>query len=238
MFSRYWLRIVLVHPVDVIITIRPQPVILPAQTWTRCSGVAIGAEILLLPANTPAGTIFNWPLPVISDATVQGTAGVNVAADPLGKIHINDTINNLSGDPITATYTVTPVSSFGCQGTPTSVVITVNPEPVPQVISGRDKICVGDKNVLYNVSAVSGSSFHWTVDAAVGYKNIRPAMQMQYWSMLPCRPAPETLPYMRPTPTPAEAALQQSRYRSSPFLLLKISNGPAEYVPTAHRFTV
>ena len=37
-------------------------------------------------------------------------------------------------------------------------------------ISGRDKICVTDKNVVYNVTAVPGSTFHWTVAAAVGTK--------------------------------------------------------------------
>ena len=156
--------------VDVVITIRPEPVIFPAQTKTVCSRVAIGKEILLAPPNTPAGTLFSWPVPVISDASVQGSAGVNVVADPAGTIHINDQIHNYSAVPITATYTVTPVSQFGCTGTATPVVITVNPEPVPQPISGRDKICVTDKNIVYNVSAVGGSTFHWTVDAAVGTK--------------------------------------------------------------------
>jgi PKD repeat protein len=156
--------------VDVVITIRPQPVIFPAQTKTICSRVPIGKEILLAPPNTPAGTLFNWPVPVISDASVQGTAGVNVVADPAGTIHINDQIHNYSAAPITATYTVTPVSQFGCTGTTIPVIITVNPEPIPQPISGRDKICVTDKNIVYNVSAVGGSTFHWTVDAAVGTK--------------------------------------------------------------------
>ncbi|MGA2405706.1 MAG: PKD domain-containing protein [Bacteroidales bacterium] len=156
--------------VDVVITIRPQPVIFPAQTKSVCSQAAIGKEILLSPPNTPAGSIFNWPIPVISDASVQGTSGVNVAADPAGTLHINDQIHNYSAAPITATYTVTPISFFGCSGTPSTVVITVNPEPTPQPITGRDKICVTDKNIVYNVTAVGGSTFHWTVDPAVGTK--------------------------------------------------------------------
>ena len=79
-------------------------------------------------------------------------------------------MHNYSGAPITATYTVTPTSSFGCAGTATPVIITINPEPNPQPISGRNKICVTDKNIVYNVSAVGGSTFHWTVDPAVGTK--------------------------------------------------------------------
>ena len=157
-------------PVDVVITIRPQPVVVPGQSKIVCSGVPIGKEIFLIPANTPAGTLFNWGLPVMSDASVQGTAGVNVAADPALTIHINDALNNYSSAPITATYTVTPTSSFGCAGNPVPVIITINQEPVPQPISGRASLCVGDKNIVYNVNPVAGSSFHWTVDAAVGIK--------------------------------------------------------------------
>ena len=157
-------------PVDVVITIRPQPVILPAQTKTVCSSVATGKEVVLVPANTPAGTTFSWGLPVMSDASVQGTTGTNVAADPLGTLHLNDVLHNYSSAPITAIYTITPTSSFGCVGTATPVVITVNQEPIPQPISGRDKICVNEKNVVYSVTAVGGSTFHWTVDPAVGIK--------------------------------------------------------------------
>ncbi len=155
-------------PVDVVVTIRPQPLIFPAQTKTVCSGVAIGKEILLSPANTPANSLFNWPVPVISDGSIQGTEGVNVDAD--AAVHINDQIYNYSGAPVTATYNITPVSEFGCTGNMMPVIITINPEPVPQPISGRDKICVTDKNVLYIVNPVSNSTFTWTVDPAVGVK--------------------------------------------------------------------
>ena len=157
-------------PVNVVITIRPQPVIQPGLINTVCSGVATGTEIKLLPANTPAGTLFNWGLPLMSDASVQGTAGINVPADPSGTPHLNDLINNYSSAPITATYTITPVSQFGCTGTAVPVVITINQEPVPQPISGRIALCAGDKNVVYNVNPVGGSSFHWTVAPAVGTK--------------------------------------------------------------------
>ena len=157
-------------PVDVVITIHPQPYISPAQTKNVCSGIAIGKEILLSPANVPAGTRFNWPLPTLSDFSAQGSAGVNIAADPAGTLHINDQIYNYSGTLITATYNVTPISSDGCQGTTIPVVITVNPEPVPKPISGRDKICINEKSIVYNVTATGGSTFHWTVAPAIGTK--------------------------------------------------------------------
>ena len=157
-------------PLEVVITIHPQPYIVPAQIKNVCSGVPVGMEILLSPPNVPAGTLFSWPVPVMSDASGQGTARNNVPADPAGTIHINDVFSNTSGAPIQATYNITPVSTLGCAGTTIPVIITVNPEPVPKVISGRDKICIGEINLVYNVTPVAGSIFHWTVDPAIGTK--------------------------------------------------------------------
>jgi PKD repeat protein len=157
-------------PVDVVITIRPQPYIVPAQIKTVCSGVPIGMEILLSPTNIPAGTLFNWPAPSLSDFSGQGSAGVDVEADRADRIHINDVIYNYSGDFITATYYITPTSAQGCEGTTIPVIITINPEPVPKPITGRDKVCAGEINLIYSVASASGSSFHWTVDPAVGTK--------------------------------------------------------------------
>ena len=154
---------------DVVVIIHPEPVVVPGQTGIVCSGTVIGKEVKLIPANTPAGTKFSWPLPFISDMSVQGTAQANVAADPNGTLHINDIIHNTSGGTITARYDVTPVSSLGCSGTMIPVIITINPEPLPPVISGRDKLCVNVANEVYSVPA-TGSSFTWTVDAAVGTK--------------------------------------------------------------------
>ena len=154
--------------VDVVVTIRPQPVIVPNQRQTVCSNVASSLEIRLLPANTPAGSTFSWPLPIMSDGTTQGTAGTNVAADPAGTPHITDTFENYGTDPITATYTVTPYSSFGCAGTPVDVVITINPEPVAPVITGDTILCTNQTSVIYSVPATAGSSYAWTVPASVG----------------------------------------------------------------------
>jgi len=112
------------------ITINPVPVILAGQVKTICSGEPVNHEVLLNPVNTPAGTRFNWAAPTMSDASVQGSAGVNVAADPAGTIHITDALENKTGGAITATYTITPTSSIGCDGTPVDVVITIDPEPI------------------------------------------------------------------------------------------------------------
>ena len=80
-------------PVDVIITIRPQPVVVPGQIKTLSVQVSQSEKrsFLFLPIHLQALSS-TGVLPVMSDASVQGTAGVNVAADPAGTIHINDAI--------------------------------------------------------------------------------------------------------------------------------------------------
>ncbi len=156
--------------VDVVVTIRPQPVIVPGQHETVCSNVASSLEILLLPANTPSGSTFSWPLPVMSDGSVQGTTGTNVPADPALTAHITDIFENYGVTPITATYTVTPYSSFSCAGTPVDVVITINPEPAAPVITGDDMLCTNQANVIYTIPLTPGSSYAWTVPASVGTK--------------------------------------------------------------------
>ncbi len=155
---------------DVVVTVRPQPVIAPGQTETVCSNVPASLEIRLVPDNTPAGSTFSWAAPVMSDGSSQGTAASGVNADPAGTPHITDTFENYGATPITATYTVTPYSSHGCAGTPVEVVITINPEPAAPVITGDDMLCTDQVNVIYTVPLTPGSSYSWDVPATVGHK--------------------------------------------------------------------
>jgi PKD repeat protein len=155
-------------PVDITITIRPEPIIVPGQTAIACSGESIDMEILMAPLNTPAGTTFSWPAPTMSDGSVQGTAQSGVAADPAGTAHITDALVNYSGAPITATYYITPESQYGCEGTTVPVVVTINPEPPANPINGRDHLCAGETSVVYTVASHAGSTYNWTVPASVG----------------------------------------------------------------------
>src|SRR5690606_15571411 len=114
---------------DVIVTVNPAPVVASGQTRTICSNQPVNKEIFLSPLNLPPGTVFNWAAPVMSDASVQGSAGTNVAAGAPGTLHITDVLVNTSNAPITATYTITPTSGAGCAGVAETIVITINPEP-------------------------------------------------------------------------------------------------------------
>jgi gliding motility-associated-like protein len=147
----------------VVITIDPGPVVLPGQTTTICSGDPVNMEILLTPANLPAGTTLDWAAPTMSDGSIQGSAGVGVSADPAGTIHITDILINQTGAPITAVYTVTPTNGL-CVGGAESIVVTIEPEPVIQ--PGQVKsICNGDAvnvEILLNpLNTPAGSTFDW-----------------------------------------------------------------------------
>ena len=123
----------------------PIPEVLANQTKTICSGDLTDLEILLNPVNLPANTTYDWPMPVMSDASVQGSTGVAVAADPAGTLHITDILVNTTGAPITATYTITPTGPLpnSCPGLPVDVIISVAPAPV--ILPGQVKtVCAGD----------------------------------------------------------------------------------------------
>ncbi len=153
---------------DITITVQPEPILALGQTKTVCSGVAIDMEVLLNPANTPAGSNFSWNLPVMSDASVQGTTASHIAADPPGTIHITDALDNYTGAPITATYYVIPQSANGCYGDSIPVVITIDPFPNTGTMDGDTALCGGATNKVYNVNATGGSQYTWDVPASLG----------------------------------------------------------------------
>lgn len=153
------------NPQNLTITVNPEPVIVAGQSKTICSGSPANFKILLTPAALPATTTFSWPVPMMSDLSVQGTSGAGV---PQGDaIHIFDSFVNTSAAPITATYTISPVSGSACPGMDETVIITINPQPVGTDIT-RAAQC---SNVAFNVSAdnitngVAGSTFTWVRNA-------------------------------------------------------------------------
>ncbi|MBL7843241.1 MAG: gliding motility-associated C-terminal domain-containing protein [Cyclobacteriaceae bacterium] len=149
---------------DVVVTVNPAPVIASGQTRTICSGQPVNKEIFLSPLNLPPGTAFNWAAPVMSDASVQGSAGNNVLAGAPGTFHITDVLVNTSLAPITATYTITPTSGAGCVGVAETIVITINPEPV-SANSVAPVFCSGvgfSINPQANITNALPSSFTWT----------------------------------------------------------------------------
>ncbi|MBL1179962.1 MAG: PKD domain-containing protein [Bacteroidetes bacterium] len=104
-------------PITVVITVNPTPVaVATPASQTFCSG---GTTNIALTSTTP-GTTFNWTV-------VQ--VGVTGASNGSGNT-IAQTLTTTGPTPGTATYTITPTAN-GCVGSPITVVITVNPIPIP-----------------------------------------------------------------------------------------------------------
>src|SRR5205814_2022020 len=112
---------------NVVITVNPAPVVSSGQIKTICSGANVNYKVTLTPAGLPAGATYSWPVPTMSDASVQGSAGAAVPES--NALTITDNLVNTTGSPITATYVITPTNG-ACAGAPVNVVITVNPAPV------------------------------------------------------------------------------------------------------------
>jgi gliding motility-associated-like protein len=150
--------------VNVVVTVLPAPKLNAAQVKTICSGQPVNYQILMTPANAPAGTKFSWPDP---DGAGPATAMASINADPAGTFHITDVLTNFTAAPITVTYVVTPTGPgpSNCVGASQNVVITVNPLPVANPIVGQGTVCAGPSVLLYQVTPSAGSSYAWTVPA-------------------------------------------------------------------------
>jgi gliding motility-associated-like protein len=123
----------------VVLTVNPKPVFANGQAKTICSGVAVGYEILLTPANLPAGTTFSWPDP---DGAGPATSGTNVPMGTAGTIHINDILTNATNSPTLTTYVITGTSGTGCITSSTVPVnITIEPKPTAVLTNSSPIIC-------------------------------------------------------------------------------------------------
>lgn len=123
---------------QVVVTVNPEPVIVPNQMKTVCNNTIVGKEILLTPANLPSGTTFSWPDP---DGGGPLSAQSGIPMGTAGTLHINDVINNTSDTYMAVTYQVT-ASNGSCNGAVEPVIITVEPTPkVGTPVNNAPTIC-------------------------------------------------------------------------------------------------
>jgi gliding motility-associated-like protein len=114
-------------PLDVVLTVQPEPVIDPAlAAKTVCSRDNVS---LVLNTNGISVAAINYDVALVSkDAGLSGTptVGNGLAATAIQ----NDNFTNTGAVPLKVIYSVTPHSAPGCLGVPFTITITVNPEPV------------------------------------------------------------------------------------------------------------
>lgn len=117
------------------------------QTRTICSGASISVS------PTAANITYTWGAPVISPA--GAITGGQAQLTPIAVI--NQHLVNNTGNPATATYTVTP-SICGTNGNPFTVTVTVNPLPAAPNITAD--YCTG--NGFVKLTSSTGSAYLWS----------------------------------------------------------------------------
>jgi hypothetical protein len=140
-------------PINIVVTVSPVPnvVALPASQ-TICSGATTG--IALSTTNGVGGATYSWT------RVDAGVSGVLVGSGP----SINETLTATGSVAGTATYTITPAAG-GCNGTPITVIVTVNPLPDVVAAPNAETICSGTtSNINLSTSnGVAGATYSWTV---------------------------------------------------------------------------
>ena len=131
--------------ITVLVTVNPIPTVTATPaTQTICTGGTTGIAL----TSSTAGTTFSW-VAVLTSGTATGFA------DGTGN-SIAQTLVNATASSATVTYTITP-SANGCNGTPISVNIIVNPDATLTLASAigtkAQVICINTPltNITYSV---------------------------------------------------------------------------------------
>lgn len=139
-------------PISVTITVNPTPVVVatpPSQTI--CSE---GTTNVALSSTTP-GTTFGWTISVSPALSITGASAGS------GDL-IAQTLTNVTPDPATVTYTITPTAN-GCVGIPITMVVTVNPTPNAVATPPSQAICSNTSTNIALSGATAGTTYSWTI---------------------------------------------------------------------------
>ena len=140
------------------ITVNPTPTPLVLTNQEYCNGVATSPIIF---SNNVSGTTYTW---------TNSNVAIGLAANGTGNI-TSFIPKNTSGNPITATISVTPKAN-GCTGTSQNFTITVNPSPVVTFSIQNQTICSGDTSALVTLSSAAGATLNWTAIQPSGVSGV------------------------------------------------------------------
>lgn len=119
------------------------------STESICSGATTN---IVISSNVPGAT-FSWTASAI---------GVSGSSNGSGSL-IAQTLLVTGTSPGTVTYTITPTSASGCQGSPITVVVAVNLLPFAAASPSVQTIPSGGVATIALSSNVPGTTFSWTV---------------------------------------------------------------------------
>ena len=114
-------------------------------TTTICSGLPVNQSLTTSPVVT--GTTFTYPAPVVTGGITGGNARSTGST-----ANITDILINPTSLKQTATYTITPMSLNGCEGSTFTVTVTIYPKP--SITAMNTSTCSG---VAFTVTPVNGT---------------------------------------------------------------------------------
>ncbi|TKC07595.1 PKD domain-containing protein [Pedobacter frigoris] len=148
-------------PFDLTVTIGPTPTVTPSLASTEiCSGQPAGITV----TSNLAGTKYLWTS-TTSDSLISGNS--NNATVSATITQISDLLVNTGTTSGTVTYIITPVSVYGCNGTPEGVTVVINPAPTVANAGADESICSTATYVLKGNVAVVGTG-KWTLVSGPG----------------------------------------------------------------------
>ncbi len=150
------------NPIIVTVTVHPSPAATATPTTQSvCSGIP-SAPIVL--SDVLTGTTYTWTSAAAGTATGNNASGMGSP--------IIQTLTNTGAIDATVTYTITPMSAFGCVGNPITATITVRPFPAAIAVAAAQFVCSGVASapiVLSDSKAVLGATtYAWTSAVTAG----------------------------------------------------------------------
>ncbi len=144
-------------PFNLVVTIKPNPIVTP--TATNASICNTTSSAITLTANL-TGVNYTY-----TSAITGAITGNSNRAIPSAGTQINDILTNTGTTAGTVTYTITPVSTNGCPGTPSSITITVLPGATLPNAGPDEAICNASAYTLKGNIPVVGTG-KWTIVTA------------------------------------------------------------------------
>jgi len=152
--------------INATLVVNEKPAI-PNQNATICSE----ETFIVSPVNgvpdvatiVPASTTYAWSAPIVTGGVTGGTA-------QSGQSQISETLINPTDAIQTATYTVTPTTG-SCDGTPFTVVVTINPKPYS--VNLIDSVCSEENFTITPTNGggniiPTGTTFSWGLPTMSG----------------------------------------------------------------------
>lgn len=130
-------------------TVNPTATITSAAKGMVCSGTA---ENYIITSNIESAT-FSW-----SRVAVNNISNPPVSSKSSGII--DETLINTGNDPVNVTYIIVP-QAYGCDGTPFTYKVTVNPTIVAPVARSNSPVCL-NSTIQLRTPSVQGATYLWT----------------------------------------------------------------------------